>query len=91
LAEELVSKTGRLILQQIMAKMRMVEVGEKALRRCKPYLPEKESAGVIHAATCLQTKAILITNDADFNEVRGAGIIEVRSISEAIRRILTPV
>jgi len=34
LAEELNSKTSRLILQQLMAKMKIVGVGEKELRRC---------------------------------------------------------
>jgi len=90
LAEELNSKTSRLILQQLIAKMKIVEVGEKALRRCKPYLPERESSDIIHAATCLQTKAIFITNDTDFNKIKRSGIIRVWSISEAIRKILTP-
>jgi predicted nucleic acid-binding protein len=91
LAKELNSKTSRLILQQLIAKMKTVEVGEELLRRCRPYLPEKESADIIHAATCLQTRAVLITNDTDFNKIRQIGIIEVWSISEVIRRILTPV
>ncbi|MCP8316161.1 MAG: PIN domain-containing protein [archaeon] len=88
LAEELNSKTSRLILQQLITKMKIIEVDEKALRRCKPYLPNKESADVIHATTCLQTKAVLITNDTDFNKIKESGIIKVWSIGEAIRKIL---
>lgn len=89
LAEELDSRTTRLILQQLIAKMKIVEVDQKVLRHCKPYLPEKETADVIHAATCLQTKAILLTNDTDFNTIKQSRIIKVWSISEAIRKILT--
>jgi predicted nucleic acid-binding protein len=87
LAEELDSKTTRLILQQLAAKMETIEVSEEASGRCRPYLPKRESADVIHAATCLQAKAILITNDANFDRIRKAGVIEVWSISEAIRRM----
>ena len=75
LAEELNSKTSRLILRQLTAKITMVDVDQEALSRCKPYLPEKESAGIIHAATCLQTDAILITNDNDFNKIKHSGLL----------------
>jgi len=67
LAEEFNSKTSRLILQQLAAKMKTIRVSEAAFRRCRPYLPKEGIADVIHAATCLQTRAILVTNDADFN------------------------
>jgi len=89
LAEELGSKTSKLILQQLMAKTKIVGVSERVLRRCKSYLPERESADVIHAATCLQTEAVLITNDTDFSKIKRSGIIKVWSISEALRKILT--
>jgi len=88
LAEEFDSRTSRLILQQLMAKMKIVTVGASALKRCKPYLPENESADVIYAATCLQTEAILITNDSDFNKIKQARVIKVWSISEAIQKVL---
>lgn len=88
LAEQFDSKTSKLILQQLMGKMKTVAAGEKALRRCKSYLPEKESADAIHAATCLQTKGILITNDTDFNRIKQAGVIKVWSVSGTIRKIL---
>ena len=41
----------------------------------------------MHAATCLQAKAVLITNDRDFDRIKESGIIEVWSIREAIRRL----
>ncbi|MDV3278241.1 MAG: PIN domain-containing protein [Nitrososphaerales archaeon] len=89
LAEELNSETSELILGQLTGKMRgVMEIGEEAVARCRPYLPEREAADILHAATCLQSGAVLITNDRDFDRIRDSGIIEVWSIGEAIRRLL---
>lgn len=88
LGEELGSETSDLILGQLIGKVKIVVVEEKALRRCKRYLPKGESADVIHAATCLQADAVLITNDRDFDKISQSGMIEVWSISEAIRRLV---
>jgi predicted nucleic acid-binding protein len=55
---------------------------------CKPFFPPGESADIVHAATCLHTGAILITNDAHFRRISEEGLIKVWSISEAIERIL---
>ncbi|MBI2937993.1 MAG: PIN domain-containing protein [Thaumarchaeota archaeon] len=89
LAEKLDSETSRLILRNLTRKMKIVEVNVEALMNCKPYLPAEESADVIHAATSLQTNAILITNDRDFDRIGRSEIIRVWSISEAIRNLLT--
>ena len=87
LAKELNSPTSTLILEQLIKKMEITEVKEEAINRCKPYMPD-EAADMVHAATCLQTGAILITNDDDFDKIRDERIIKVWSISDAIRRIL---
>ena len=88
LGEELSSETSDLILGQLAAKMReATELEEKAVARCRPYLPDREDADVLHAATCLQSRAVLITNDRDFDRIKESGIIEVWSISHAIRRL----
>jgi predicted nucleic acid-binding protein len=57
-------------------------------RVCRPFFPESEFADIVHAATCLEAEAILISNDAHFNEIKKSALIEVWNISEAIRRIL---
>ncbi len=77
LGEELKSETSTLILEQLIAKMDTAEVKEEDLARARRYLPEIEVADVVHAATCLQSGAVLITNDRDFDRIRGSGIIEV--------------
>lgn len=56
--------------------------------KCKKFFPENAIADVVHAATCLQSGAVLITNDKHFNEIRNRKIIEVWKISEAIKRLL---
>ncbi|MBI4258537.1 MAG: PIN domain-containing protein [Thaumarchaeota archaeon] len=88
LAEELNSETSRLILRQLAEKVKVVEIKDNALMRCKPHLPRGESADVMHAATSLQEDAVLITNDRDFDGIRESEIIQVWSISEAIRMLL---
>jgi len=88
LAEELNSETSELILGRLTGKMREVaEIGDEAVARCRPYLPEREAADILHAAACLQAKTVLITNDRDFDRIKESGIIEVWSIREAIRRL----
>ena len=89
LGEELSSETSELILGQLTAKMEATELEEKAVARCRPYLPDGEDADVMHAATCLQSRAVLITNDRDFDRIKESGVIEVWSISEAIRKLST--
>ncbi|MDV3243971.1 MAG: PIN domain-containing protein [Nitrososphaerales archaeon] len=90
LAEELNSETSELILGHLTGKMHeVIEIREEGVARCRPYIPEREAADVMHAATCLQAGAVLITNDRDFDRIRDSGMIEVWSISEAIRRLST--
>ena len=66
MVDELNSETSTLILRELMGKVKIVKVEERALMRCKPYLPVEENADVVHAATSLQADATLITNDRDF-------------------------
>ena len=88
LGEELSSETSELIVGQLATKMReATELEEKAVSRCRPYLPDGEDADVLHAATSLQSGAVLITNDRDFDRIKASGVIEVWSIGEAIRRL----
>jgi predicted nucleic acid-binding protein len=87
LGEELSSETSELILGQLTAKMEATELEEKAVARCRPYLPDGEDADVMHAATCLQSRAVLITNDRDFDRIKESGVIEAWSIGEAIRKL----
>lgn len=86
-AEVFESKRGKEILRKLIDKTEVVDVDEKFLRLCKPYFPEDELIDIYHAATCLQTGAILITNDKHFDKIRNERIIEVWSISLAIEKL----
>lgn len=71
-------------------KLRVVIVNpsDDEVKVCRQYFPEDEIADAVHAATCLKTGAILITNDKHFEAIKKAGLVVVWDISEAISRIL---
>jgi len=66
-------------------KVMIVKPGEEDIETVKPYMPETEHADTYHAATCIKAKAILITNDKDYDNIKDSQIIEIWSISEALR------
>lgn len=61
---------------------------EENVIECKKFISESQIADVVHAATCLQSGAILISNDKHFDTIRNRKIIEVWKISEAIKLLL---
>lgn len=61
---------------------------QEEIDTCAAFFPESELSDIVHAATCLYTDAILITNDAHFNKIKQAEIIEVWSNTKAIKRLL---
>jgi len=54
---------------------------------CRPYIPEGEYADLYHAATCFKVKAVLITNDKNFEVIKKAEVIKVWNITEAIKNL----
>lgn len=66
----------------------IVNPSDEEIKVCRQYFPENEVADAIHAATCLKTNSVLITNDKHFDPIKKAGLIEVWNTSEAISRIL---
>ncbi|MCX6678787.1 MAG: PIN domain nuclease [Methanothrix sp.] len=40
----------------------LTDQSEDEVQRCKPFFPEGKASDVVHAATCLHTAAVLITN-----------------------------
>ncbi len=79
------SKRGNKILQKLIDSAELIDVNEKFLRLCKSYFPEDELIDIYHAATCLQKNAVLITNARHFDKINNENIIEVWSISRAIK------
>ena len=65
-----------------------VNPSQEEIDACAPFFPESELSDIVHAATCLYSGAILITNDNHFNKIRKSGLIEVWSNTKAIKRLL---
>ena len=87
-AEEIPSTTAATLTIAMLEKMSIVRVEDRFILACSPYLPPESLADCLHAATCLQTGAILVSNDRHFDAIKEAGLIEVMATSEAIRRWL---
>ncbi|AEA47892.1 type II toxin-antitoxin system VapC family toxin [Archaeoglobus veneficus] len=75
-------------LEFIKLRIVILNPSEDEIEKCEPYFPENEAADIVHAATCLKAKAVLITNDRHFDKIKETGLIEVWSISKAITKIL---
>jgi predicted nucleic acid-binding protein len=58
------------------------------VRACESYFAANAKRDVIHAATCLDTGATLVSDDPDFEAVAEAGVIHRLTITEAVRRFL---
>ena len=65
-----------------------IDPSRRSLDVCRPFFPESQYADIVHAATCLEASATIVTNDSHFKKIQEAGLIEVWSISKAIREIL---
>lgn len=87
-AELLGSETAAILLHALIAKMEILPIQENYRTICKSYIDTPDKADVLHAATCLQTNAVLITNDHHFNRIRDEGIIRVWNTTETIRKLL---
>ncbi len=75
-------------LKLLLRRVVVIEQSEEEILKCKPFFPPGAGADIVHASTCLHTGAILISNDAHFRPIKGAGFIEVWAISEAIEKVL---
>ncbi len=86
-AELLHSPTATTMVAALMGKTTIVRTTENFRKICKTYIDTPDKADVLHAATCLQTGAIMISNDRHFDRIRKQRIIEVWTITEAIKAL----
>ncbi|UCG68841.1 MAG: type II toxin-antitoxin system VapC family toxin [Thermoplasmata archaeon] len=84
-AEEFKSETASWIFSALLEKMELVDVGENFIKICKGYIETPNMADILHAACCLKSDAILISNDRHFDKIRNEGIIKAWSISKVIK------
>jgi len=87
-AEVLKSETASTLLAALLSKMKVIEVSESYVKVCRRYIRTPDKADILHAATCLQTGAVLITNDRHFDKIKQEGLIEVWNVSKAIRQLI---
>ena len=88
-AELFKSPTAATIIGAIVGKACLVRVSENYRAICKAYVKTPDKSDILHAAACLQTGAVLITNDRHFKRIGDEGIIKVWSITEAIMNMAT--
>ena len=89
-AEGFRSETASWLVGALVGKARLVSVDANFRAICRRYVTTPDPADVLHAATCLQERAILVTNDRHFDRIRREGIVAVWTISEAIRALSVP-
>lgn len=82
------SLTAAGLLAAVMRKMTVVAPEQRFISACLPHLPAAAVADLIHAAACLETGAVLISNDRDFDRISAAGLIKRLTLSEAIEVLL---
>ncbi|MFQ6137474.1 MAG: type II toxin-antitoxin system VapC family toxin [Candidatus Hydrothermarchaeales archaeon] len=86
--EKLKSPTARELLLGLKKKVKMVDVDRDSILVCKTYFPKSELSDIIHAATCIKEDSVLITNDKHFDKINNEGLIEVWSITKAIKELI---
>lgn len=87
-AEVLKSETATTLVAALLSKMELIDVSKNYRKICKKYVKTPDKADILHAATCLQTSAVLITNDRHFDKIGDEGIIEVWNVSKAVRQLI---
>ncbi|MDI6655585.1 MAG: PIN domain-containing protein [Candidatus Hydrothermarchaeota archaeon] len=81
-AEVFKSETVLGIVLALLGKMELIRVEESHIHACKPFID------ILHAATCLKSGSILITNDKHFDKLHERKIIEVWSIPKALNELM---
>jgi len=76
------------VYNTLLSKTRRIDPSPESVQICKPYFPGSEASDMVHAATCLEAEATLITNDRHFDRIRDAGLIRVWSIQDAIEKLI---
>ena len=77
------------IFDYLKSRLILIDQSDEEVELCRPFFQGNQAADIVHAATCLHAQAVLISNDRHFEKIGKAGIIEVWTISEAIKKLLT--
>jgi len=80
------SPTAAALAAALAEAMERVAVEERFLLACAPYFRPAQIADCVHAAACLHSGAVLVSNDRHFGPIRKVGIVPVLTATEAVRR-----
>ena len=80
--------TATALAASILGTLEIIRVEERFVLASTPYFGGRKRKDCVHAATCLQLGATLVSNEHDFDAVDRAGVIRRMTISEAVRRWL---
>lgn len=86
-AEEFRSETAAWLVGALLSRTRVVHVERNFVTICAKQVTTPDPADILHAATCLQERAILVSNDRHFDRIRDEGVVEVWTIAKAIRSV----
>lgn len=90
-SEKFKSETASHLIKTLKDKIKVVDVNEDHIKISRKFIPKAEAVDIIHAATCIQERSILITNDKHFDKISENSIIEVWNISKAIENLLVKI
>lgn len=82
------SPTALLLLRALISKMDVITVQDRYVKLCLNYMSSDSPVDIVHAATCLQTDSVLISNDKHFERIKQEKIITVWSINDALQLLL---
>ena len=87
-AEVFPSITAAGLLHAVVGKLTLVAPDPRFTAACLPYFAAPDLPDLLHGATCLQTGALLISNDRHFDRIAKAGVIRRMTLTEAVRALL---
>jgi predicted nucleic acid-binding protein len=76
------------LLSALLGKVQWLEPDLSHQLACVEFISTPDPADVAHAAICLKTGAVLISNDHHFDAIAKAGVIRRLTLSQAIKRLL---
>lgn len=82
------SPTALLLLDALVSKMELIAVQDRYVKLCLNYMTIDSPADIVHAATCLQSDSVLISNYKHFERIKREKIITVWNINEALKLLL---
>ena len=82
------SDTAASLIEAITHKIKLIDVEERYLKICREYMETTDLSDIVHAAACLQTHSILISDDHHYDRIKAERIINVWSTKTAINELL---